>query len=94
MAVQGVLFALLERAQTGKGRRIDVTDTGSGIAPADLERIFERFQQSANADRRGLGLGLYISRAIVEAHGGKIWAESAPGQGTTVSLTLPESAAG
>jgi signal transduction histidine kinase len=69
--------------------RISVSDTGKGIRPAELGRIFDRFHQSANADRRGLGLGLYISKAIVDAHGGHIWASSEPGRGTTFSFTLP-----
>ena len=69
--------------------RIDVSDTGLGISVPDLERIFNRFQQTAGAHPRGLGLGLYISRAIVEAHGGKIWVDSEPGKGSTFSFTLP-----
>ena len=69
--------------------RIDVSDTGAGISGQDLERIFNRFQQTAGAHPRGLGLGLYISRAIVEAHGGKIWVDSEPGKGSTFSFTLP-----
>lgn len=69
--------------------RIDVSDTGVGISAPDLERIFNRFQQTAGAHPRGLGLGLYISRAIVEAHGGKIWVDSEAGKGSTFSFTLP-----
>jgi signal transduction histidine kinase len=66
-----------------------VADTGVGV-PADmLELIFERFWQVGKNDRRGTGLGLYISRCIVEAHGGKIWAESSVGAGTTVHFTIP-----
>jgi signal transduction histidine kinase len=69
--------------------RLAVTDTGTGI-PADmLEAIFERFSQVGSDDRRGLGLGLYISRYIVEAHGGRIWAESTPGEGSHFLFTLP-----
>ena len=71
------------------GCRIEVSDTGTGIPSEDLQRIFDRFHQAGNADRRGLGLGLYISRAIVEAHGGTIWAASTEGQGSTFSFTLP-----
>ena len=71
------------------GCRIEVSDTGTGIPSEDLQRIFDRFHQAGNADRRGLGLGLYISRAIVEAHGGTIWADSTEGQGSTFSFTLP-----
>ena len=69
--------------------RFSVTDTGSGIQSHQLEAVFERFWQARGEDRRGLGLGLYISRGIVEAHGGRIWAESQPGQGSTFSFTLP-----
>jgi signal transduction histidine kinase len=69
--------------------KISVTDTGPGIAPDLLEAIFERFRQGENPQRRGLGLGLYISRTLIEAQHGKIWAESTPGNGTTVSFTLP-----
>ena len=72
---------------------VSVTDTGPGIAQEHIETIFERFRQGAKLDRRGLGLGLYISRCLIEAQRGKIWAESTPGRGTTVSFTLPASAA-
>jgi signal transduction histidine kinase len=80
-----------ERA--GGSWKISVTDTGPGIAPEHLETIFERFRQGAKTDGRGLGLGLYISRRLIEAQHGKIWVESTPGKGTTVSFTLPASAA-
>lgn len=66
-----------------------VDDTGEGIPAAMLEAVFERFWQVGKNDRRGLGLGLYISRCIVEAHGGNIRAESSPGQGTRMYFTLP-----
>lgn len=69
--------------------RLSVRDTGSGIPEHALERIFERFSQLGKGDRRGLGLGLYISRCIVEAHGGRIWAESQPGTGSKIGFTLP-----
>jgi signal transduction histidine kinase len=69
--------------------RIDVSDTGTGISADDLDRIFNRFQQMAGAHPRGLGLGLFISRAIIEAHGGKIWVDSEPGSGSTFSFTVP-----
>ncbi|WNG60486.1 HAMP domain-containing histidine kinase [Archangium gephyra] len=72
--------------------RFSVADTGSGIPSHQLEAVFERFWQARGEDRRGLGLGLYISRGIVEAHGGRIWAESQPGQGSTFSFTLPGAA--
>jgi signal transduction histidine kinase len=54
-----------------------------------LEAIFERFLQVIENDRRGVGLGLYISKCIVQGHGGRIWAESTPGKGSTFRFTLP-----
>ena len=54
-----------------------------------LDAIFERFWQVGKNDRRGQGLGLYISKCIVEAHRGRIWAESKPGKGTQLYFTLP-----
>ena len=66
-----------------------VDDSGEGIPVAMLEAVFERFWQVGKNDRRGLGLGLYISRCIVEAHGGTIRAESSPGKGTRMFFTLP-----
>ena len=69
--------------------RFYVRDEGVGIPGDKLERIFERFWQVGRNDRRGLGLGLYISRCIVEAHGGRIWAESTPDVGSTFFFTLP-----
>ena len=68
--------------------RFAVSDTGVGIAADKLEAVFVRFLQVAN-DRRGVGLGLYISKAIVQGHGGRIWAESQIGQGSTFCFTLP-----
>nr|MBA3538491.1 histidine kinase [Deltaproteobacteria bacterium] len=66
-----------------------VLDTGAGIAPQHLDSIFERFSQASQADRRGLGLGLYIARCVIEAHVGKIWAESTLGMGSAFHFTLP-----
>ena len=72
------------------GVRLSVRDTGSGIPDHALRQIFDRFAQvGGGSDHQGLGLGLYISRCIVEAHGGRIWAESMPGAGSTISFTLP-----
>ena len=71
---------------------IGVRDTGEGIPPQYLDKLFERFQQvDKNIPRRrkGLGLGLAIAREIVELHGGQIWAESAPGQGADFKFTVP-----
>jgi signal transduction histidine kinase len=71
---------------------VAVTDTGVGIAPEDQARIFEEFQQvdtSSTRKKGGTGLGLAIARRIVELHGGRIWVESIPGQGSTFAFTLP-----
>jgi signal transduction histidine kinase len=69
--------------------RVSVSDTGIGIPPDKLDAVFVRFLQVAKNDRRGVGLGLYISKCIIQGHGGRIWAESRLGGGTTFSFTLP-----
>lgn len=74
-----------------EGLRFCISDTGVGIAEPMLEVIFERFWQVGKHDRRGMGLGLYISKCIVEAHGGRIWAESQVGSGSQLCFTLPVS---
>jgi len=66
--------------------RVTVTDHGPGIAPEDRERVFEAF---SHGHAGGSGLGLAISRAIVLAHGGRIWVEGAPGGGAAVSFEIP-----
>jgi signal transduction histidine kinase len=66
-----------------------VADIGPGMPDEHVAHAFERYWQQAHSDRRGSGLGLYIAKGIVEAHGGRIWIESAPGHGTTVRFTLP-----
>jgi len=77
---------------SGSELRISVRDTGAGIPDEMLESVFERFLQIRKSDRRGLGLGLYISRCIVESHGGRMWAESKLGEGSTFHFTIPRSA--
>jgi signal transduction histidine kinase len=79
----------------GNGDAIHVTisDNGAGIPHAMLESVFERFWQVGKNDRRGLGLGLYISRCIIEAHGGTIWAESELGEGSRICFRLPRAPA-
>jgi signal transduction histidine kinase len=77
-----------ERSQAPEVR-FSVSDTGSGIPPEQLGRVFERFYQGAIGERAGTGLGLYIAKGIVEAHGGRIWVESELGKGSTFFFTLP-----
>jgi signal transduction histidine kinase len=75
----------------GDFARFRVTDTGKGISPEGLQHVFDRFYQE-DADRqrnKGLGLGLNICRSLVELHGGRIWAESLPGAGSTFAFTIP-----
>ena len=71
---------------------VSVRDTGPGISAADQARLFQEFQQADNAitkKKGGTGLGLAISKRIIEMHGGRIWVESQPGQGSTFAFTLP-----
>ena len=75
----------------GHDLQVAVRDDGPGIPECDLERVFDCFCQLQESDARGLGLGLYISRAIIQAHGGKIWATSRPGAGSTFYFTVPRS---
>jgi len=81
------------RATKRNGRaRIEIADTGMGISPAEQERLFERFYRTAQAQTDavpGVGLGLSIAKAIVEAHGGTISCESVEGAGTTFAIELP-----
>ena len=87
----GSVRVRVERAEGGL--LFCVSDTGPGIPGDMLENIFKRFWQVSENDRRGVGLGLYIVRSIVDAHGGKVWAESELGQGSRFYVTLPDSAA-
>ncbi len=70
---------------------VSVTDHGLGISPPDRERLFEPFQRldGSSADISGLGLGLLVCRRLIEVHGGRIWVESEPEQGSTFFFTLP-----
>jgi two-component system sensor histidine kinase VicK len=70
---------------------VSVRDAGIGVAESELPRLFDDFYRAASAtgDTPGLGLGLFIVKSLVEGHGGRVWAESTPGRGTTVRFTLP-----
>jgi len=70
-----------------------VSDTGEGIPDDKLEAVFDRFVQLTKNDRRGVGLGLFISKCIVQGHGGRIWAENRTGPGSSFCFTLPVSSA-
>jgi two-component system, OmpR family, sensor histidine kinase KdpD len=102
--VQRVIVNLLENAlkyspgsepvhvhvqATGSEAFVRIVDRGPGVAPDELERIFEPFQRGSRGAARGAGLGLAIARGFAEANGGRIWAESRQGQGATFVLALP-----
>jgi signal transduction histidine kinase len=103
--VRQVVFNLLSNAIkfTPPGGRVDVSagaddgrveiavrDTGPGVAPAELETIFEEFEQTSEGKKaEGTGLGLPLSRKLIELHGGRLWAESEPGRGSTFRFALP-----
>ena len=73
--------------------RVEVIDTGIGIPPDELPRLFQDFFRASNVGAKGTGLGLSISKRIIEAHGGKIWAESPyseTGKGSRFTFTLPK----
>ena len=78
----------LRAVPTDDGCLVSVADSGIGIPERELTSIFERFRRLEGHDRTGLGLGLYIAQWIVDAHGGRIWAESEVGKGTTIYFTL------
>ncbi|MCU1351239.1 MAG: sensor signal transduction histidine kinase [Acidimicrobiales bacterium] len=79
----------VEGSLAGDQVRVAVVDRGDGIDPGDLERIFEKFFQHRDGRPTGTGLGLWISRGLVEAHGGALTAESSSGVGSTFAFTLP-----
>lgn len=88
----GSVVLTASEATDKRGLLFQVTDNGEGIPAEELPLIFERFHRvdkSRHADSNQSGLGLAIARAIVEAHGGKIWAESKPGTGTVISFEIP-----
>jgi len=85
----------LEVQERGQEVLFAVRDQGPGIAPKDLPHLFEIYYRGADAEKeRGFGLGLATVKRIIDAHGGRIWVESHPGQGATFHFTLPREAAG
>ena len=70
-----------------------VSDSGRGIASTHLPHVFDRFWQAPGTERRGMGFGLAIVKGVVEAHGGRVWVQSSPGQGSTFFFTIPTAAA-
>jgi two-component system, OmpR family, sensor histidine kinase VicK len=84
---EGNIDISLEKSQDGSEVVLSVKDTGSGIHSDIMPRLFTRF---ATRSHTGTGLGLYISKNVIEAHGGKIWAENNPdGRGATFSFSVP-----
>ena len=81
----------LRASPEGKEVVFSVRDSGPGIAPELMDHVFEQFWQARKNDKRGVGLGLTIAKGIIDAHGGRIWCESAPGAGSTFSFALPAS---
>lgn len=79
-----------------RGVRVSVADRGPGMTEEEVQRLFQRFTRIARtgASQPGSGLGLYLSKALVEKHGGRIWVESRPGAGSTFSFWLPRNEAG
>jgi signal transduction histidine kinase len=74
------------------GVTVYVADQGIGIPPEEQDRVFDRFHRVESGLHRrteGTGLGLYLVKAVVEAHGGRVWVESVPGRGSIFMLTLP-----
>jgi two-component system, chemotaxis family, sensor kinase Cph1 len=68
---------------------VTVSDTGTGIPPDQLANLFDRYWQARPSDQEGCGLGLFIAKGIIEAHGGRIWTEARAGAGATFVFTLP-----
>jgi two-component system, chemotaxis family, sensor kinase Cph1 len=84
---RGSISVRAETAETGV--RVTVSDTGPGIPSNQLANVFDRYWQARRSDQEGSGLGLFIAKGIVEAHGGKIWTEARTGGGATFIFILP-----
>jgi len=90
-----ITLSARERAQNGSGfLEISISDTGVGLSPSVKDKIFKEYQpflskEPGPSHHKGVGLGLAISKKIVKAHGGRIWAEGETGQGATFRFTLP-----
>jgi signal transduction histidine kinase len=82
----------LRATRAGDHVQVSVEDSGVGIPAEQLSFVFDRFWQANRTSRSGVGLGLAIAKGIVEAHGGRIWAESAVDRGTTIHFTIPMAA--
>lgn len=81
---------LVTGSAQGESLRVQIRDHGIGVAKEDQQRIFRRFERAVSERQfQGLGLGLYIAQQIIRAHGGKIWVESEPGQGSTFEFEIP-----
>ncbi|MBV8162202.1 MAG: sensor histidine kinase, partial [Acidimicrobiia bacterium] len=82
------------RVEMAEGEvRVSVADRGAGIPTDEVSRVFDKFVRGRATDTRGTGLGLYICKRIIDAHGGRIWAASEPGS-TTLTFALPLAPAG
>jgi signal transduction histidine kinase len=90
--VGGKVALTLEPASQGNWLQVNVTDNGPGIAPVEMEKIFDEFYQISRPDREkteGVGLGLAVCKKLVEMHGGAIWVDSTPGRGSSFHFTVP-----
>lgn len=79
----------VDRAEERPHLLISISDEGSGVPELELAQIFERYSMGSNSDPSGLGLGLYISKAIIESHNGVIWAENRPENGACFKIAIP-----
>ena len=88
----GSVTVSVKQLSDGPYVEVVITDTGIGIPPQDMSKVFSKFFRAENVLRReteGSGLGLYITKNIIDRHGGTIWAESVIDRGTTFHFTLP-----